>query len=158
MGMMYANYRFKNVENQKIWQCIYQNTFESMELYYRKQFNMRQLLSNFRKAFHIAPVTLKNSQKQEHLRLQNLAIYLLTKYSKESHTTISKEFKVSMETVNQLSSDNKYQRIFQDDIKMFFKNFEDSYLLERKSSMAFSEEMLIIFDKEDESFKGNKIN
>ena len=136
MGMMFYDYEFNSVKYQDAWECILKYRFESMELYYRKQFSMSRLLSHFKKAFKIAPITIKNSTEKALYKHKTLAIYLLTKYSKEEFKVISKEFHISLETINQISSNNTY---FQDEIKLFFKQFEDDFLMERKSSLAFQE-------------------
>ena len=138
MGMMYYDYKFKSEEYQNAWRCILSNTFENMELYFRKQFSINRFLSHFKKAFHIAPITLKNSTKDKHYEKKMLAIYLLSKYSKESFEMIAKEFHISVETVKLISTNSAYKISFQDEIKLFFKQFEDDYLADRKSSLAFS--------------------
>ena len=78
--MMFNNHKFKSDKYIKTWQCIVSNTFENMELFYRKQFTMQRLLSYYRKAFHIAPITLKNCTDDRYYEKKLLAIYLLTKY------------------------------------------------------------------------------
>ncbi len=143
MGCLYYNYQFKTQEYNNSWRCITTHTFENMELYYRKQFSMNRLLSYFKKAFHIAPITLKDSQKNEHYEKKMLAIYLLGKYSKESSQTIAEEFYISIETVKLIITNSAYKTNFQDEIKLFFKQFEDDYLADRKSSLAFQEDILL---------------
>ena len=143
MGCIYYDYQFKTEEFNNSWRCIKTHTFENMELYYRKQFSMNRVLSYFKKAFYIAPITLKNSQKDEHYEKKMLAIYLLGKYSKESSQTIAEEFHISIETVELIFTNSAYKTNFQNEIKLFFKQFEDDYLEERKSSLAFREEIFI---------------
>ena len=135
----FYDYKFKGVEYQNSWRCILNNTFKNMELYYRKQSSMRALLSSFRKAFHIAPITLKNSVNDTTYKYKLLAIYLLTKYSKEDFTVIATEFNINVDTVNLIYSNTTYQTVFQDDIKLFFKQFEDEYLGSRKQSLVQEE-------------------
>jgi hypothetical protein len=141
MGMMYHDYKFKSEEFQNSWRCLTTHTFENMELYFRKQFSMTRLLSHFKKSFGIAPITLKNSTNDDMYKNRFLAIYLLTKYSKEDFTTIAKEFHISEDTVKLIFANDTYKQVFQDDVKLFFKQFEEDYLIERKSSLAFNENM-----------------
>jgi len=140
--MLYHDYNFKTKEYQDIWNSILENRFESMELYFRKQFSMQRLLSYFKKAFGITPVTIKNSTKNEHKRYRILAIYLLIKYSKEDFKYIAEQFHMALNDVENISLDKKYRLIFEKDIKLFFKQFEEDYILEQKSSLAFRESML----------------
>ena len=139
MGSLYRDYRFQTEEYNNRWRCITTHTFENMELYYRKQFSINRLLSYFKKAFHIAPITLKNSQEDKHYEKKILAIYLLGKYSKESSQTIAKEFHISIETVELIFTNSAYKTNFQDEIKLFFKQFEDDYLEDRKNYLVFIE-------------------
>ena len=142
MGMMYYDYNFKNEANQNTWRCITSKTFENMELYYRKQLFMIRILSYFRKAFKIAPITLKTSTDNKHYKYKLLAIYLLTKYSSEEFETIAKEFNISVDTVMLIDANKTYATTFQDEIKLFFKQFEDDYLLSRKASLSFQEDVV----------------
>ncbi len=103
MGCFYYDYRFQTEEHNNTWRCITTHTFENMELYFRKQFSMNRLLSHFTKAFHIAPITLKNSKEDKHYEKKMLAIYLLCKYSKEGFETIAEEFHISVDTVEMIS-------------------------------------------------------
>jgi len=139
MGIMFYDYEFNSAKYQNAWECILKHRFESMELYYRKQFSMSRLLSHFKKAFKIAPITIKNSTEKALYKHKTLAIYLLTKYSKDEFKVISKGFHISLETIKQISSNSTYRTTFQDEIKLFFKQFEDDFLMERKSSLAFQE-------------------
>jgi len=147
MGCLYYNYRFQTEEYNNSWRCITTHTFENMELCFRKQFSMTRLLSHFKKAFHIAPITLKNSQEDKHYEKKMLAIYLLCKYSEESFETIAGEFHISVDTVEMIATNNTYKINFENDIKLFFKQFEADYLEGRKSSLAFSESLLLDFEK-----------
>lgn len=133
---MFWEYEFKTQEYQNSWRCLTNNTFENMELYYRKQLTMQQILIYFRKAFGIAPITLKESNKDKHYKHKLLALYLLTKYSKETFAVIASEFKISLDTVFLINSNNLYKKAFHDEIKLFFKQFEDNYLLQRKASLG----------------------
>jgi len=139
MSCLYYDYRFKTEKYNNSWRCITTHTYENMELYFRKQFSMNRLLSSFKKAFHIATVTLKNSTEDKYYEKKILAIYLLCKYSKESFEVIAKEFITSLETVKLISTNSIFQTSFQEDIKLFFKQFEDDYLEDRKSVLAFRE-------------------
>ena len=143
MGCIYYDYQFKTEEFNNSWRCIKTHTFENMELYYRKQFSMNRVLSYFKKAFHIAPITLKNSQEDKYYEKKMLGIYLLSKYSKESSEMIAEAFHTSVEIVALISANSTYETSFQNEIKLFFKQFEDDYLEERKSSLAFREEIFI---------------
>jgi len=100
MGMMFYDYEFKSEEYQNTWRCISTNIFKSMELYYRKQFSMHQLLRYFKKAFGITPITLKNGTDDKCYKHKLLAIYLLTKYSDEEFEVIASEFNTSVETIS----------------------------------------------------------
>jgi len=142
MGMIYYNYEFKTKEYQEKWKCLTTYTFENMELYYRKQLSIRSVLSHFKKAFNIAPITLKTSKKDEHYRYKLLALYLLSKYSDAKFEDIASEFKTSVKTVNLISSTELYVFIFQKDIKFYFKSFEVDFLEDRKSSLAFQESIM----------------
>ena len=147
MDSLYYAYHFKTEKYNNSWRCITTHTFENMELYFRKQFSMNRLLSYFRKAFHIAPVTLKNSTEDKYYEKKMLAIYLLCKYSKESFQMIAEEFHISVETVILISANSTCRTSFQDKIKLFFKQFEDDYLEDRKSSLAFRESVLLLKKK-----------
>ena len=59
------------------------NTFENMELYYRKQFSMQDLVCYFEEAFSIPWKALTVDRIDSLYEEKLLAIYLLTKYSKE---------------------------------------------------------------------------
>ena len=139
MGMVFYDYKFKSEEYQNSWRCIINKPFENMELYYRKQFSMQRLLGYFKKAFGITPITIKTTKADKHYRSKLLAIYLLTKYSEEDFEVIANEFNISLETVNLIYTNNSYKINFQEDIKLFFKQFEDDYLMDRKQSLALQE-------------------
>jgi len=141
MGCLYYDYRFETEEYNNTWRCITTHTFENMELYFRKQFSMNRLLSHFTKAFHIAPITLKNSKEDKHYEKKMLAIYLLCKYSKESFEMIAKEFHISVDTVEMIATNNTFKINFENDINLFFKQFEDDYLEDKKSALAFKEDV-----------------
>ena len=148
MGMMFYDYEFETEEYQNTWRCISNNTFQSMELYYRKQFSISRLLSYFKKAFRIAPITLKNSTDDTLYKHKLLGIYLLTKYSNAEFEILAKEFNTSLETINLIASNNTYMTTFQDDIKLFFKQFEDDFLIDRKSSLAFKESVELAISRQ----------
>ena len=148
MGMMFYDYEFEGIEYQNTWRCISSNTFENMELYYRKQFSMQRLLSYSKKAFGITPITLKNSTDDILYKHKLLGIYLLVKYSNEEFEVIAKEFNTSLETIILVSTNNTYMTTFQDNIKLFFKQFEDDFLMDRKSSLAFKESMELAISRQ----------
>ncbi len=129
MGGIY-DYEFKSKEYQDNWESILNNRFESMELYYRKQFSMQKLLSYFKIAFEITAITLKKNTDDNLYRYKLLAIYLLSKYSNEDFEVIAKEFNISLITVNLIDGNNTYSLVFKDEIKLF----EDDYLIEKKES------------------------
>jgi len=141
MGCIYYDYEFKTAECKNTWKCLKNNTFENMELYYRKQMSMSGVMSIFRKTFKIAPVTIKNTTEDKYYKYKILAIYLLTQYSQEKFEIIAKEFHVSLETIQLIATNKSYALSFKDNIKSFFKTIEDDYLCERKSVLAFSEEL-----------------
>ena len=149
MGMMFYNYKFKTEVYRIQWSSVSSNTFEHMELYYRKQLPVSRVMSLFKKAFHIAPVTVKNSTNDKLYRYKILAIYLLTKYSKESFETIAKEFHISVDTVKLIDSNTMYAKAFKDEIKEFFKQFEDDFLESQKSSLAFKEKLELAIENGD---------
>ena len=134
MGGIY-DYEFKSKEYQDNWESILNNRFESMELYYRKQFSMQKLLSYFKIAFEITAITLKKNTDDNLYRYKLLAIYLLSKYSNEDFEVIAKEFNISLITVNLIDGNNTYSLVFKDEIKLF----EDDYLIEKKESLALKE-------------------
>lgn len=141
MDYLYYNYKFKNIDCQNSWRCILNNTFNNMELYYRKQFSMRSLLSYFKKTFEITPITLKNSTDDKHYKYKLLAIYLLTKYSNEKFKVIANEFNISLAAVDLIYSNIPHTKTFQDDIKLFFKKFEEAYLMNRKCFLLRQERL-----------------
>jgi len=141
MLMELYDYEFKTIHHQQKWDCIISNTFENMELYYRKQFSMQRLLSYFRKAFHITPAIIKSTNEESLYSKKLLAIYLLAKYSKESFEVIAKEFSISVDTVSFISINRALSSLYRDEIKLFFRQFEEDYLYDRKTSLAFVESM-----------------
>ena len=142
MGMIYYNYEFKTKKYQERWKCLTTHTFENIELYYRKQLSMRSVLSHFRKAFKIAPITLKTSKNDKYYRDKLLALYLLSKYSNAKFEEIASEFNISVKTVESISSTELYVLTFQKDIRFYFKSFEVDFLEEKKSSLAFQESIM----------------
>lgn len=144
MGMMFYDYEFKSEEYRNTWRCILNNTYENMELNYRKQFSMQGLLSYFKKAFGITPITIKNSTDDSQYQYKILAVYLLTKYSKETFEYIANEFHISVDTVTSIDANSSNREIFQDEIKLFFKQFEEDYIYGEKSSLAFRESLELL--------------
>lgn len=137
--MIFHDYEFKSEYYQNAWRCILSNTFENMELYFRKQFSMQRLLSYYRKAFGIAPITLKNSTDDKYYKHKLLAIYLLTKYSKEKFEVIASEFNTSLQTINLISANSVYATTYRDDIRLFFKEIGEDNLSNRKTSLALAD-------------------
>jgi len=146
--MLFYDYKFQSETYQNIWISIVSHRFESMELYYRKQLSMQRLLSYFRRAFKIAPITLKTSTKDADYKYKLLALYLLTKYSHETFEVISEAFNISVETLQLISANDTYNSTFEDEIKLFFKQFEEDFLLDRKSALAFSESVELVLPYE----------
>jgi len=142
MGMMYYDYEFKTKEYQDRWKCLTTHTFENMDLYYRKQLSIRSALSHFRKAFKIAPITLKTSKKDEYYRYKLLALYILSKYSNAKFDEIASEFCILTQTVESISENELYKLTFKDNINFYFKSFEVDFLEERKSFLAFQESIM----------------
>ncbi|WP_434581559.1 hypothetical protein MLC52_05425 [Sulfurimonas sp. NW15] len=104
---------------------------------------MRQVLSRFRKAFKIAPATLKEPTKDEHYKYKMLVIYLLTKYSHEEYAFIAKEFHATIETIELIALDTNYDKMFEEERKLFFREFEDEYLLDVKTTLSLQEKVML---------------
>lgn len=131
MGICY-NQNLKSQTSQDMWKVIMAHKFETMELYYRKQFSMGRVLSIFRKAFKVAPITLKNAKSDDKNYAKKLfVLYLLTKYSKNSFEEIATEFHISVNDLTQIAS----KKFDIEDIKLFFKSFENEYLEDVRSSL-----------------------
>ena len=96
------------------------------------------ILSIFKKVFHITPITLKTDLSLNKRYLRRLAIYLLLTYSFEEKEKIALEFQISL---NELEQFENIDIGFTNDIKTFFDYFKNDYLLERKSNLAFQEEI-----------------
>ena len=142
MGL-YHNQNLKSQTSQDMWNVVMAHRFETMELYYRKQFSMGRVLSIFRKAFKIAPITLKNSKSDDKNYTKKLfALYLLTKYSKNSFEEIATEFHISVDDLTQISS----KKFDIKDIKLFFKSFENEYLEDVRSSLYMTDLMKDLLD------------
>ncbi len=141
LPMIYYDYKFKTIQSQQKWDCIINNTFENMELYHRKQFSMQRLLSYFRKAFKITPATIKDTDEEHLYSKKLLAIYLLSKYSQDSFEVIAHEFSISLDTVSLISSNYTLSELYSDDIRLFFKQFEEDYLLDMKTTLALMEKI-----------------
>ena len=139
--MIFYDYVFKTTKFQQKWNNIISYTFENMELYYRKQLSMQRLLSYFRRAFHITPTTIKRSNDEKLFSKKLLAIYLLTKYSNESFEDIAKEFYISLETLEFIAKNRALSSLYIDDIRLFFKQFEEDYIYEMKALLAFEEKL-----------------
>jgi len=130
---------FKSEEYQNSWRCIMCNTFENMELYYRKQFYMQDLVCYFEEAFSIPWKALTVDRIDSLYEEKLLAIYLLTKYSKEDFKIIADEFNISLETVNSIYTNNTFKTTFMNDVKLFFKQLESDYLNKKQSSLEWKE-------------------
>lgn len=128
---------FTSIEYQNSWRCIVCNTFEHMELYYRKRLSKQELFSAFEKAFTMPESAIVAGGASNVYEYKLLAIYLLTKYSKEDFKIIADEFNISLETVNLIHSNNTFKTNYQDDIKLFFDQFASSFLTKKKESMEW---------------------
>ena len=138
MGLIYYDYWFKSSKYQELWKDELENTISNMQEYYKNRMSLNAILSIFKKVFHITPITLKSDLSLNKRYLRTLAIYLLLTYSLEEKEKIALEFQISL---NELE---KFQNIdidFKNDIRTFFEYFKNDYLLERKSNLAFQEEM-----------------
>ena len=100
--------------------------------------SLTAILSIIKKVFHITPITLKTDLSSNRSYLRRLAIYLLLTYSFEEKEKIALEFQISL---NELEQFENIDIGFTNDIKTFFEYFKNDYLLERKSNLAFQEEI-----------------
>ena len=138
MGLIYYNYEFKSPKYQELWKDELENTIFNMQKYYKNRMSLNAILSIFKKVFHITPITLKTDLSSNKKYLRTLAVYLLLTYSFEEKEKIALEFQISLKELEQ------FQNIdidFKNDIKTFFEYFKNDYLLERKSNLAFQEEI-----------------
>ena len=138
MGRIYYNYEFKSPKYQELWKDELQNTISNMQKYYKNRMSLNAILSIFKKVFHITPITLKTDLSLNKRYLRTLAIYLLLTYSFEEKEKIALEFQISL---NELEQFENIDIGFTNDIKTFFDYFKNDYLLERKSNLAFQEEI-----------------
>ena len=138
MGLIYYNYEFKSSKYQELWKDELENTISNMQEYYKNRMSLNAILSIFKKVFHITPITLKTDLSLNKRYLRRLAIYLLLTYSFEEKEKIALEFQISL---NELEQFENIDIGFTNDIKTFFDYFKNDYLLERKSNLAFQEEI-----------------
>ena len=138
MGLIYYNYEFKSSKYQELWKDELENTISNMQKYYKNRMSLNAILSIFKKVFHITPITLKSDLSLNKRYLRTLAIYLLLTYSFEEKEKIALEFQISL---NELEQFQNIDIGFTNDIKTFFEYFKNDYLLERKSNLAFQEEI-----------------
>ena len=138
MGLIYYNYEFKSPKYQELWKDELENTIFNMQKYYKNRMSLNAILSIFKKVFHITPITLKTDLSLNKRYLRRLAIYLLLTYSFEEKEKIALEFQISL---NELEQFQNIDIDFKNDIKTFFEYFKNDYLLERKSNLAFQEEI-----------------
>ena len=138
MGLIYYNYEFKSSKYQELWKDELENTISNMQKYYKNRMSLNAILSIFKKVFHITPITLKTDLSLNKRYLRRLAIYLLLTYSFEEKEKIALEFQISL---NELEQFENIDIGFTNDIKTFFDYFKNDYLLERKSNLAFQEEI-----------------
>ena len=138
MGLIYYNYEFKSSKYQELWKDELENTISNMQKYYKNRMSLNAILSIFKKVFHITPITLKSDLSLNKRYLRTLAIYLLLTYSFEEKEKIALEFQISL---NELEQFQNIDIDFKNDIKTFFEYFKNDYLLERKSNLAFQEEI-----------------
>ena len=138
MGLIYYSYEFKSPKYQELWKDELENTIYNMQKYYKNRMSLNVILSIFKKVFHITPITLKTDLSLNKRYLRRLAIYLLLTYSFEEKEKIALEFQISL---NELEQFENIDIGFTNDIKTFFDYFKNYYLLERKSNLAFQEEI-----------------
>ena len=138
MGLMYYDYEFKSLKYQELWKNELEDTISNMQKYYKNRISLNGILSIFKKVFHITPITLKSDLSLNKRYLRRLAIYLLLTYSFEEKEKIALEFQISL---NELEQFENIDIGFTNDIKTFFEYFKNDYLLERKSNLAFQEEI-----------------
>ena len=138
MGLIYYNYEFKSPKYQELWKDELENTIFNMQKYYKNRMSLNAILKKKKKVFHITPITLKTDLSLNKRYLRRLAIYLLLTYSFEEKEKIALEFQISL---NELEQFENIDIGFTNDIKTFFDYFKNDYLLERKSNLAFQEEI-----------------
>ena len=139
MGLMYYDYEFKSLKYQELWKNELEDTISNMQKYYKNRISLNGILSIFKKVFHITPITLKSDLSLNKRYLRRLAIYLLLEYSFEEKEKIAHEFQMNP---NELVQFENIDVGFSNDIKTFFEYFKNDYLIERKSNLAFREEIL----------------
>ena len=138
MGLLYLDYEFKSPKYKKLWENEFKNTIFNMQRYYKNRMSLNKILSIFKKVFHITPITLKTDLFQNRRYLRTLVIYLLLEYSFEEKEEIVHEFQI---TLNELVQFENIDIDFTNDINAFFEYFKNDYLIERKSNLAFQEEI-----------------
>lgn len=138
MGLQYLNYEFKSPKYKKLWENELENTIPNMQRYYKNRMSLNKILSIFKKVFHITPITLKTDLSENRRYLRTLAIYFLLEYCVEEKEKITHDFQV---TPNELVQFKNIDIDFVNDINAFFEYFKNDYLIERKSNLAFQEEI-----------------
>jgi hypothetical protein len=138
MGLLYLNYEFKSPKYKKLWENELENTISNMQKYYKNRMSLNVILSILKKVFHITPITLKTDLSENRRYLRTLAIYFLLEYSFEEKEKIVHEFQI---TPNELVQFKNINIDFTNDINAFFEYFKNDYLIERKSNLAFQEEI-----------------
>ena len=138
MGLIYYDYEFKSSEYQELWKDELENSISNMQKYYKNRMSLNAILSIFKKVFNLTPITLKTDLSENKRYLRTLAIYLLLEYSFEKRKKIALEFQISL---NELEQFDNIDVDFTHDIKTCFEYFKNEYLLERKSNLAFQEEI-----------------
>ncbi len=138
MGLLYLNYEFKSPKYKKLWENELENAIPNMQEYYKNRMSLNKILSIFKKVFHITPITLKTDLSQNRRYLRTLAIYLLFEYSCKEKDKIAHEFQINL---NELVQFENIDIDFTNDINTFFEYFKNEYLIERKSNLAFQEEI-----------------
>ena len=146
MGAIYHDYKFKSPKYKNFWEDELQNTIQNMQIQYKNRLSINRVLSIFKKVFHVIPITLKTDKSPEMGYLRTLVLYILVQYSSESKEKIAKEFQINP---NELEDFDKIESInieMLSGTKIFFEYFKEDYLIERKSTLAFQEEMFVHFD------------
>jgi hypothetical protein len=146
MGLLYLDYKFKSSKYQELWKRELENTIPNMQKYYKNRMTLDAILSRFKKVFHITPITLKTDLYENKGYLRTLAIYLLLEYSFEEKEKIALEFQINP---NELVQFGNINIDFKNDIKAFFEYFKNDYLIERKSTLAFQEDISLNIHKLD---------
>ena len=144
--MIYYDFKFESQKYQELWEDELQNTIQNMQTYYKNRLSMNRILSIFKKVFHVIPITLKTDKSPEMEYFRTLALYILVQYSSESKKEIAKEFQINPNELEYFDKTESINMKMLTDTKTFFEYFKKDYLIERKSTLAFQEEMFVHFD------------